>query len=87
MRRDEAVSFLKEVTAACANMSPDSVALFHAHPTDPKSTGYQVQIKTILDSETREQVQTIAERHSLALKQEKDKVVIYKPREAAEITQ
>ena len=86
MNRHEAVTFLKEITNSCANMSPDSVTLFHSKMDDPNSMGYQVHIKTILDNETKQQIRNIVEKHSLALKEEKDKVVIYKPREVTKTT-
>jgi hypothetical protein len=70
MEKDEAVAFLKEITNACGSMSPDSVTLLHS--TDDQ--GYQVHIKTVLDSETRQQMRNIAEKHSLALKEEKRKI-------------
>ena len=41
-----------------------------------------MHIKTVLDSETKQQVRNIAEKYSLALREEEGKVVIYKPKEA-----
>ena len=82
MKRNEAVTFLKEVTNTCGSMSPDSVTLFRSKMDDQDSVGYQVHIKTVLDSETKQQVRNIAEKYSLALREEEGKVVIYKPKEA-----
>ena len=82
MKRNEAVTFLKEITNTCGSMSPDSVTLFRSKMDDQDSVGYQVHIKTVLDSETRQQVRNIAEKYSLALREEEGKVVIYKPKEA-----
>ena len=84
MKRHEAVTCLKEITSTCTNMSPDSITLFNSRPDDPDSTGYQVHIKTVLDNETKQRLQNIAEKHSLALKEEKGKVVIYQPKEVTE---
>ncbi len=81
MNRHEAVTYLKEITNTCTNMSPNAVALFDSRPDDPDSTGYQVHIKTILDNETKQRLQNIAEKHSLALREENGKVVIYQPKE------
>jgi hypothetical protein len=81
LKRHEAVTCLKEIANNCSNMSPDSVTLYNSKPDDSLSTGYQVHIKTVLDDETKQQLQNIAEKHSLALKEEKGKVVIYKPKE------
>jgi hypothetical protein len=62
-------------------MSPDSVNLIYPNASDEKSTGYQLHIKTLLDGETRQLLQNIAKKHSLALREEQGKVVIYKPKE------
>jgi hypothetical protein len=86
MKRDEAVTFLKEITNTCTNMSPDSVTLFNSKPDDLDSTGYQVHIKTVLDNETKQRLQNIAEKHSLALKEEEGKLVIYQPKEVTKTT-
>jgi len=86
MKRNEAVTYLKEITNTCTNMSPDAVALFDSRPDDPDSTGYQVHIKTVLDNETKQRLQNIAEKHSLALREEKGKVIIYQPKEVTETT-
>ncbi len=85
MKRHEAVAFLKEITNTCENLSPDSVTIFNSMD-DQNSVGYQVHIKTVLDSETKQQIRNIAEKHSLAFKEEKGKVVIYKPKEATKTT-
>jgi hypothetical protein len=82
MKRHEAVTCLKEITNTCANMSPDAVALYSSKPDDSLSEGYQVHIKTALDDETEQQMRNIAKKHSLTLKEEKGKVIIYKPKES-----
>ena len=80
MNRNEAVTCLKEITNICTNMSPDSISLVHSGSDVQKST-YQVHIKTSLDDETKQQLQNIAEKHSLALKEDGGKVIIYQPKE------
>jgi len=81
VKRDEVVTCLKEITVTCTSMSPDSVTLFNSKPDDLDSTGYQVHIKAVLDNETKQRLQNIAEKHSLALREENGKVVIYQPKE------
>lgn len=54
--------FLKEITNTCGSMSSDSVTLFHSKVGDRDLIGYAVHIKTILDSETKQQVRNIAEK-------------------------
>ncbi len=81
MKRHEAITCLKEINATCRNMSADAVSLVNSKPNDDLSMGYQVHIKTVLDGETKLQIQSIAEKHSLAIKEENGKVVIYRPKE------
>jgi hypothetical protein len=81
MNRQEAVTCLKEITAICGSMSPDAISLVNSKPDNPLSTGYQLHIQTVLDGETKRQVQIIAEKNSLALKEEKGQVIIYRPKE------
>jgi hypothetical protein len=84
MKRHEAVTCLREINSSCRQMSPDAVTLVNSPIDDPFSTGYQVHIQTVLDSETKSQIQNIAQKRSLAVKEEKGKVVIYQPKPAAE---
>jgi biotin-(acetyl-CoA carboxylase) ligase len=87
MKRAEAVTFLKEITSTCRSMSPDSVSLFHPKIGSRDSIAYQVHIKVALDSETKLQIRNIAEKYSLAIKEEEGKVIIYKPKEATKAIQ
>jgi hypothetical protein len=82
MKREEAVTCLKEITCSCANMSPNAVTLTDPKLNDPLAVGYQVKIKTILDSETKQQVQQIAKKYNLALKEGEEEIIIYRPRES-----
>jgi len=81
MKRDEAVACLREINNSCRQMSPDAVTLINSPANDPLSTGYQVHIQTILDKETKIQIQTITQGHHLAVKEEQNKVVIYQPKQ------
>ena len=83
MKRNEAVICLKEINLTCQNMSPDAVALVNSKPNDQTSVGYQVHIQTVLDRETKRQIQGIADKRCLALREEKGKVVIYQPKAVA----
>ena len=78
MNRNEAVTYLKEIIAACSTMAPDSLTLFNSKP-DSSSVGYQIHIQAYLDEETECQVKAIAEKHGLGLKKKEGKVIIYKP--------
>ncbi len=80
MKRNEAVTCLKEISASCNGMALDWVALVESKSSDPQSIGYQVHIHTFIDIETRRRLQSIAGKRSLVLREEKDKGVIYQPK-------
>ncbi|MCL2476164.1 hypothetical protein [Candidatus Bathycorpusculum sp.] len=80
MKRDEAVACLKDINNCCRQMSPDAITLINSPANDPLSIGYQVHIQTILDNETKTQIQTITKEHHLAVKEEPHKFVIYQPK-------
>jgi hypothetical protein len=63
-------------------MSPNAVTLTSPKLNDPFTVGYQVKIKTRLDTETKQQVQTIAKKYNLALKEGEEEIIIYRPKEA-----
>jgi hypothetical protein len=77
--RNEAMAFLKELQGHCWDMNPDRISLDESNVSE-SSVGYRVQIKGIIDKATREYVKTIANKRKLAVKEESDKIIIYKSR-------
>jgi len=75
MDRNEAVTYLKELLSQCSELSPESVSFENAKNSD--SVGYQVHIKGIIHESER--VRDVAKKHSLAVKEDTDGVVVYKP--------
>jgi hypothetical protein len=82
MKRQEAVTCLKEIRVNCSHMSPEIVELINSQPDDQFSTGYQLHIQTLLDQQTKQQIRLIAAKRRLALKEENGRVVIYQPKPA-----
>lgn len=81
MKRDEAISVLREINVSCKNLSPDSIFLVKAQLNDQLSVGYQLHIRMALDPFTVEQIQAIASKNKLVLNEEKGEgVIIYKPK-------
>ena len=74
LQRKEAVSYLKEVLNSCP-MSPDAVTLEEAQ----QQKGYNIHIKGTIDENDKQIVQDVAKRRSLAVREDKDQVIIYKP--------
>jgi hypothetical protein len=77
MDRNEAVTYLKELLSQCSELSPESVSF--ENPKNSDSIGYQVIIKGAIQKSDRETVRDVAKKHSLAVKEDTDGVVIYKP--------
>lgn len=79
MKRDEAISILREISGNCKNLSPDSIFLVKAQLDDQLSIGYQLHIRMALDPFTVEQIQAIASRNCLVVNEEKGEgIIIYK---------
>lgn len=75
MKRAEAVSFLKEISAACGDAS--AISLSESKTTDA-SIGYQLRIKPPFDGQ---QVKDVIDKHRLAMKEENGEVIIYQPKQ------
>jgi hypothetical protein len=75
MERNEAITCLKELLNVNSNLSPQAVSF--QKPKD--STGYTLHIKGIFQQSDKQVVEEIAEKHSLAVKQESDGIIIFKP--------
>jgi len=72
LRREEAISFLKEVLSADPNISPEAVTLSQLG----KPNNYRLKIKENLSSQT---VKEVAQKHHLSVKEEKDVMIVYTP--------
>jgi hypothetical protein len=78
MERTEAMSYLKEILSTCSEMSPNSVS-FEQTGNGEKSSIFKLHIKGKMQDTDKEKVKNIAEKHSLAVQEEHDEVVVYKP--------
>jgi hypothetical protein len=83
MNRDEAVACLKEIDASYKGIFANAISLVKSKPDNPISTGYELHIKTALDAETKIQLKGVAQKKGLELIEEKDEVIIYKPKVVA----
>jgi hypothetical protein len=80
MKRHEAINCLREINNSCYNLSPAFVALMDSKRDDQLSIGYQVHIQGVLDQNTRAKILGILSKYDLALNEEPNKIVIYKPK-------
>jgi hypothetical protein len=79
MNKQEASSLLKELLAEC-ELDSDSFILVEPNPKDNLSIGYKIQIKTILDNECRQRLREITKKHDLAVIEEQNQIIVYKPK-------
>lgn len=81
MKRDEAITLLREISSCCRNLSPDSVLLIKAQPGNQFSVGYQLHIGMALNGTTVKEIETIASKNCCAVHEEKGEgIIIYKPK-------
>ena len=78
MERNAAITYLKELITKCNDISPDAVSFEKPNSTD--STGYILYIKGSIDRSARQIVFDIAKKNNLAVKEDKNGVIIYKPK-------
>lgn len=79
MDRNETIAFLRELQRYCTDMNPDRLSLDDSNVYE-SSVGYRIQIKGTVDSDCREFIKTAASKRKLAVKEESDKITIFKPR-------
>jgi hypothetical protein len=74
--RNEELTYLKELLSQC-NMSPESNSF--KNPKNSISIGYCVHIKGTIHESDKQTARDVAKNHSLAVKEESDGVIVYKP--------
>ena len=77
MKREEAISCLKEISAVYIDAS--AVTLSLSKPTEA-SIGYQLQIKAPSASADINAIKHIINKRKLALREENESIVIYEPK-------
>ena len=79
MKREEAISVLKELFEKCTSLDGHYLALMPAGYAGLISKGYQILINTSLDEETRYCMQDILIKYMLTIKiQEPSTFIIYR---------
>ncbi len=79
MNKQEASGLLKMLLTEC-KLDSNSFILLEPNPQDSLSTGYKIRIKTIMDNDCRQQVKGITKRHDLAVVEEQNQIIVYKPK-------
>ena len=79
MDKKEAASCLKEFLTKC-NLTSDSFFLEEPKPNDALSKGYKIRITASMSNACRQQVKTISKKHGLAVIDEQNQIIVYKPK-------
>ena len=80
LKREEAISVLKELFEKCTFLDGHYLALMPAGYTGLMTKGFQIVIKCTLDEETRTCMQDILMKNGLTIKvKEADTFIIYRP--------
>lgn len=81
MKRDEAVTLLREISSGCHNLSPESILLVETRRDDQQSVGYQLHIRMALDGQAVQEIRAIALKNRYAVHEEKgEAIIIYRPK-------
>ncbi len=90
MKREEAVSLIKELLDCCKGLDGHTFELIAPSVSSPATGGYKIIIKGVLDQETKNRIIDILQKHQLAyqsgslwrtkqsLNKEPDTLIIYK---------
>ncbi len=81
MRRDDAVTCLKEINANFKDLFANAIALIESKQDDQLSRGYRLHIKMVIDDDCKKQIKAIAAKHGLSVREAVAELIIYRPKE------
>lgn len=80
MERVEAEILLYEIFDACETMGIDVFKVVQGKRKTSYSSGYTVAVTAFLDLVHKQEVLSIAKKHNLLVQDEKEALIIYKPK-------
>jgi hypothetical protein len=81
LKREEAILVLKELFDKCTNLDGHYLELLPPNASTTLSGGYQIEIRTTMDEETRTCMQDILMKNRLTIKiTQPDAFIIYRPK-------
>jgi hypothetical protein len=93
LKREEAVSLVKELLDSCLGIDGHPVEITPPNPAAANVQGYQIIVRGAIDEATKKQIQETAAKHQLSIqignfwrtkrtmnKSEPDILIIYKPK-------
>jgi hypothetical protein len=85
LNRTEAVNIYKEIVNLSKSIGYSAFDLKLSEKSDLIAQNYQIRIMMTIDAYLIQQISSIAKKHNLAVKQEKDEVIVYEPKQFIEI--
>ena len=79
MNRTTAVACYKDIMSTSENIKLNSVNLVSLKNKNSRNEDYQMHIVFQSDEEIKQQVTNVVKKHSLALKENQNKMIIYTP--------
>ncbi len=76
MNRNEAVSYLKDLLNECDGLSPNAVSF---EQVNAQTACYTLRIRGSMHASDIEIVRSIAKKHSLQVRNDKDSVLVFRP--------
>jgi len=77
--KQEASKFLKTLLIEC-KLDSNSYVLVEPGTEDALSTGYKIRVRAIVDNDCRQQIKRITKKNNLAVREEQNQIVVYKPK-------
>ena len=81
VEKTESNTVLFEILQACENMDLNHFSISETKAKNNYAAGYIISIKAFLDSVHKQEVLAIAKKHGLSAKEEKEALIIFRPRE------
>ena len=80
MEKNEADKILIEIVEACENLSLECFNVTEKKLDNSYTSGYAVFIKAFLGNVRKQEVLKIAKNHGLSIREEKEALIVYKPK-------
>ena len=80
MNREDAVVIFKEILNLSEDMGVKSFNLQLSGENDQASEGYQIRIATFSDNLIKQEIENLAKKHHLEVKEDTGEVIVYTPK-------
>ena len=85
MKRQDAVAIFKEILNLSEDMGVKSFNLKLSGENDQTSEGYQIRIAVLSDNLIKQEIENLAKKHHLEVKEDTGEVIVYTPKANIEL--